>query len=867
MNEYMQDVEEPQLYLARFERQPGRIKIKGEIDERDIAIGGEMVVAGRLGDDKTLIVDEIRRVSLGSEPVEALGSGAALAGPLEWDKVEPGPAGSIEPFAMRLYYALLSELKPGCVDSDAAFPQLEAIEGRLTWEPEPADDAGLSRMRVTIVLDKLIEQTDPPTDAVEMIALRAAILTFEPITAAVKPTLRTTVLDPCGQPAPGGSGHYLCDLKVRFIKLFDPPPADLNLMEVVETLIAGACEVWWVKGGVRIVATSLTTPLNPQVDLADQAALTLFPTGQVALGQETWVPAKAGQDLNSVNVYLAAALTGPDREGGGFTYECQTNKAYVLLDIRKARYNRYLLAHELGHVLGLRHPGLATGGCKGTIPGSFCSVMVPGSPNSSRNTTTNLNVLPTATNPPASPLWPVLVSLSTSCGYDPDLPDPAGFAHVVRDFAADDGTPGIAPQPPAQFRWTHSDVWNANQTPQLPLPTDLYNDGTPMFNDDFTPRHSEPRHTGPNSMLARVHTCETLNSAVSVHLFLAIPGAAPEPLRKLENANLANPILPPLNFSGNLLPKPGTPQTNFAEWTIPAGYPPNFCVFAVATSANEVTPPALAAIVANPAAHTFFDLFQLLGLNDVAQRNLHTQQIGVPKRVTFWSTLPWVHMTNPFKRVAAAHLVIDWGQARGLADLVLEVDDRLVQLDKSDGTIRFLLADALEPGGLMVLRLRARISPGLSEGMTLPIHLQFVVDDQVISGFTHLVQIAPLSMAVDQVLDRLVGALQDIGVGFQVSEATRLASSVARLMARYTDRPEAALASLRRLSGRFAQLASILDQSEAPEAPRVQRRLYELAGVLLNRSDRISTEQFIELIRDLADRLQETAGRLARAQA
>jgi len=50
--------------------------------------------------------------------------------------------------------------------------------------------------------------------------------------------------------------------------------------------------------------------------------------------------------------------------GGGWTDAGTGNDAFVVLEIGKAQHNRYLFAHELGHVLGLKKHPTATSQCK-----------------------------------------------------------------------------------------------------------------------------------------------------------------------------------------------------------------------------------------------------------------------------------------------------------------------------------------------------------------------------------------------------------------------------------------------------------------------------------------------------------------------
>src|SRR5690349_12702068 len=94
---------DPQLYLARFDRVAGRVFLRDR-GEQPISISGEILVAGRLSDQQTLIVEEIRRVSLWSADLPELRGLFSLAGLVKEAKASAGPVGDLESFAMRLYY-------------------------------------------------------------------------------------------------------------------------------------------------------------------------------------------------------------------------------------------------------------------------------------------------------------------------------------------------------------------------------------------------------------------------------------------------------------------------------------------------------------------------------------------------------------------------------------------------------------------------------------------------------------------------------------------------------------------------------------------------------------------------------------------
>ena len=191
------------------------------------------------------------------------------------------------------------------------------------------------------------------------------------------------------------------------------------------------------------------------------------------------------------------------------------------------------------------------------------------------------------------------------------------------------------------------------------------------------------------------------------------------------------------------------------------------------------------------------------------------------------------------------------------------------------------ITDALRPDDHRILRFRAALPPNASEGKEFPLHLQFIVDGQLVSGYTHLLRVVPLSEAVLQVLDRLYGALRDVSIVCKSKQTQDLAEQAKEIVLReqlVTQQPLGCSGLLwmilrRRnewrsevggLSKDVAALAQSLESHDSePECVMVRKQLYKLSEQLLEPQD-TPDAVFIEGIRDLADRIQEPAGRLAR---
>jgi hypothetical protein len=678
-------------------------------------------------------------------------------------------------------------------------------------------------------------------------------------------------------------------LHVRFIcrSPFPAGETQTSMDNLAQALIDGACRVWWLKGGIMLEpdSTSVIPDANVPATVTVDVNESMIPSGQTT---------RTRDDPNAVEIYLVESLVGNDflsppkpRRSGGVTYGCGTAGAYVILEIRKAKNNPYLLAHEIGHVLGIAHPSSVEGQSDSCAlstnrQGSECSVMIPDRPASPRNTTKNVNLASTF---PLGNVFEKISGASRACNPDPDLGDPLltqEFFHIVRDFPSDDGTQNSVPTPPASVWWTHSDVWVSGHdmagNPIAPAPApnldELYSDNTPMFNDDRSPRHSQPVRSLTNEFCVRVHTFQEMPQPANVHLFLANPGASSQHLSRLTPAA----GLPFSNVGVDRI-TPGRPFTksisvNPSQLT---GFPAHSCVFAVVLSTNSPDP-TLTSIVNNPNS-TFASLANfVISDNDVAQRNLNIQLTASGRRISLPRMLPWVELANILDRPARASVEIDTSQSKDLQGLVLELNDKNWGNIEVGGTTRVTLADALPPGDHMILRLRATLPPDQPMNASFPIHLRLLIEDQFLSGYTYMLRIAPLPAVIFQMLDSLYGALSDVAAGCKEKQAQVLADSIRRaaLIERQQSfssgcfawlwsilRPKNAWRSgLLRLSTGMTALVQNLETRNEPEIRAVGMRLSQL-GELLNKDQALDDISFIEQVSEHADYIQALAGRLA----
>lgn len=853
--------EQVEFYLAQFDDLPAVITISNH-NSQSVPLSGEILIRAQTDQEKPFVT-RFQRISLWNTQIEPLGGQTALAGPANPLKFEPATGGVIQPFDMRIYYTRLGDQKPACKEVDATYPLIETLRGKMSWDVELSSKNSL-RLRIEFDLSELV--VEHIGDVVGL-AAGPATLDLRRLEAGNPAEPLANSLSACSGSAPFGNNHDQRGLNLKFVNLSGlyPNAASIvngeTLEDIVKRQLAAACQVWWAKGGVKI------SP-EPNIALPASPSTTAYNVSTVA--QENGLFGTEASS-NAVEVYLVDGLgsTSNPHPGGGVTHRCHSPDAYIILEIVKTQNNENLLAHEIGHVLGLAHPAGPSGGdCPSVRNGSYCSVMVPDSPNSSRNTNHNLQVLDLTLT-----LGSVFTSLGTLCNWEYDAEQ--GYFHLVRDFPYDDGSEDSVPQPPVEYWWTHSDVWN-------------WGNATPTFNPDHSPAHSEPLRSATsvinNHMFVRLHTCQPLVNAagspvtVKVHLYLAVPGSASEKLKEITPAGGLIFAYP------SSLPVAGAPVTQSISWIVESGYPSSCCVFAVAESDLD-RPPEIADIVEHPLNHAFYNLFQRLKSdNDVAQRNLHIQEVS-SAAASHSTMLNWIQVDNPLDKPATPSLEIDTRLVDGLQELSLEMDGETGARIKIGAVERIRLVEALPPGERLIVRLRAVPSKGLPEGRFLPINLGIYIGDEQVSGFQHVLRIAPLSRVIIQALDWLYAALEDVAVGCQITSAKRLAHRVGIILRREQQGitpPSGCLfwlwkllglrvgnweTELRMLSKDLDVLARRLIQADQrPECSEITRHLLALAD-LLKEGNPISGEELVEQVRELADRIQEPAGWLVRQAA
>ncbi len=897
------------LYVGHVSEIRGSIEMDGD-SFIDALFGGEVLLYGHV-EEGGFVVERIRRVALSGRPLEPPPDDPigilSLSGPLIPVALEPGPAGAVDNLYLQLHYRALSLEKARCVSEDAVFPQVKRAIAHLHW----SEVERLSESTVQIELElPAITVVDPKLGQkpgiVGSITLEPFVLTFHKVGSGSgyrelnnpapnnPPPPDTSCpddLDHC--PPPDMTGPDWLEtverrLPIKFINLTKDYPGDV--VALCNDQIGGVCEVWRDKAALDLTVwpneedfsdhgpASLVCGEIDEATAAQKEACHEIPdfADEYSLlsglrASERIPPTQWGH----VEIYLVDALDDrPEahRQGGGATHDCGQPTAFCILQADKAAANKYLLAHELGHVLGLNHPeGSAgapfSGPCADLPTGSWESIMkATGSvgPNLQANTLYNCRIFGMSIeccdpgeNGGACAILShnniVKTTIDDGYYFHPDSVD-----HFVGDFPGDNG---IEPSMPlfGQDRWSNSSIWNRRSA------------GSGETANG--PEHEDPSCTGPNRMYVRLAYKTEVRDPVCVDLYLADPGVSPghEQLVPLKPPGLSGAPGHRLFFDPP--PTPSTPIIKHMAWMwndvldAHPGYPKNCCVFAIAHSVDEPLP------FADPTAVTFGDVFPLLGAdNDVAQRNLHVQSCTTTADLPLSTLLPWVQLANPFDELAPVRLEVAVAPSAELEALVLEVNGEPLDELEWEGT--------LQPADRRTVRLRATLPAGAPVGTAFPIDLRLWADGQLITGYRHVLRVAPLTETVAHVLDTLFGALRDVRAAFLADRADEhvdvIQDSLEMLVGMADDDPERTLVELALLGGRFLGVVNAVESSPRAGEPghgEVPFFLQQLADRLVKVAigappERLAPDVLpgllVEEIREWADRIQQPAGRLAR---
>ncbi len=413
------------LYIGHINEIIGRIN---DSDRRKVRLQGEVLLYGQIDSNNVFIVEQIRRVALYGtllKPPKGDRLGLiSLVGPLNRVTLQPDQTVNLP---LQLHYSNLSNLGPINRNSDGVFPTVEMLTATLSWKLNQAVtpseqegvllDIGLPASGVTKLERGLIEK-----------------ITFEPAPILFRSANRLLPLpqpydslslwncgsiDPCAQGKRIAEAHFL---PLKFINI--STTTGTALQTIIDDALAGMCEVWWKKAALLI-----SNPILDEVSALRSTYGTIDASIDTPGSKQKTLPsAYHGGSTQSpphyVEVYLIDNLQ--NRSEGGITHNAGQASAYSIMAVNALSQNKYLLAHELGHALGVDHPNV------GINPGSPNSVMDDATIDSI-NTECNckifsdyLSTIPTGSSVPVgvtiTPLSAIVVSVGAMecCNPDPD---------------------------------------------------------------------------------------------------------------------------------------------------------------------------------------------------------------------------------------------------------------------------------------------------------------------------------------------------------------------------------------------------------------------------------------------------------------
>lgn len=454
--------------------------------------------------------------------------------------------------------------------------------------------------------------------------------------------------------------------------------------------------------------------------------------------------------------------------------------------------NPVLLAHELGHIIGLPHPsGTSNPSDAGTVMSPTGSASNPGTELVTHSMATNISN-------------PALQTLTTTCCLTHDIGN-----HYVRDFPVDVGSEPSDPLPAGMTRYSMSNVWNRrSNTP-----------GT--WNATTGPEHEQPARfqtggTTPftNYLYARIEQLVSLKIRdAKVRFYLKHPGSGGGAV----NLHLLGEV----NVPGSLAV--GSPQNVSLAWTVPSGTPNHSCVFAVVHSPSEPE--------GNQSGLNWWQFENLSRQdNDWAQRNLNlintstnTGNVGTNNV----ASAPFVIRIPPEVNYDRLPLIlkVDATGAEGLESLALEIPGH-ERIEVSPGASKGYTPETpLVPAEDFVIVVQAVIPAGAPLARSYVVNIDPIVGEISLAGFACDFRLSKTHDMIAQLLDEMMAAFTDLASALDTSFAYKL-EKVGLSIVR--NRPF----TLRELADATLVLFELFESGVNVTKDLAQSKAYDFAGVV-----------------------------------
>lgn len=305
----------------------------------------------------SLHIRQIEKLSLWTFEIDSIPR-LILSGPTfnnSW-QIETGQAGQVSRMRFLLTYPELTQQEPVIMAEDAAFSPREIMQGQLNWTPGQNGEFPYTQFELSLAL-QFDHRVVGRIVSLHFISPKLFILDGNQNKSTVNADMEATAKK----------------LHLRFIKTPSRPynsddtkelPSDEDLKKnYLLKWLNGVNNVWNRYGGVWVdIKPVLVSPPKEYNYKFKKAEEEPHPSTNIKplkdMRDEVFTKKVVDEDDTTLDVFLINTL--PDSFGGGQGFGVgvpDLSTAFIVLQVDgNSKENCNLLAHELGHVIGLQHP-------------------------------------------------------------------------------------------------------------------------------------------------------------------------------------------------------------------------------------------------------------------------------------------------------------------------------------------------------------------------------------------------------------------------------------------------------------------------------------------------------------------------------